>query len=102
MVINTNITGTNNSPLAKPNSAASNAKAASTSTDTFAQDTLASFYSQAGQTPVSAVSDIPDADSNALSSNVHSLMSNILQQPGQAMLAQANLSPETVLRLLQD
>jgi hypothetical protein len=103
MVINSNIAGTANSPLTKPNTpAASNAKAALPSGNAVAQESLSAFYSQGNQTPVSDVSDIPDAGNDALAGSAHSLIGNILQQPGQAMLAQANLSPETVLRLLQD
>lgn len=100
MVINTNITSTANSPLLNT-PATSNTKPRP-SQNLAAQDNLATFYSQDGDGAVNAASDLVDPNDTAITGRVQSLINNIMQQPGQAMLAQANLSPESVLRLLQD
>lgn len=101
MVINTNITGTGNSPLAKPNPLVGTAaKQSLPAANTPAQEALTAFDSQASQSPVDAVSEI--SDGSDVTSSLQSAITNILQQPVQTMLAQANLSPETVLRLLQE
>jgi flagellin-like hook-associated protein FlgL len=100
MVINTNMTGTGETPLAKSTGRpGSNAKAISPSDNSSGTAGAATLDSQASRIFASAGSDIKGSDAACESTQL--AIAGILRQPATAMLAQANLSPETVLNLLQ-
>lgn len=98
MVINSNVTGTG-SPLEKSNSRAvpnsKTANAALNPTQSSAAPVLNSLASNAAANGVTGMDDDSDF-------NIQSATAQIFGQPANATLAQANLSPETVFRLLQD
>jgi Bacterial flagellin C-terminal helical region len=98
MVINTNLNGTTGTPLAKPNGRpVSNSKNTNPSANPAGAVTL---DSQINRIFASAGSEIQDGD--AAHESAQTARSGILGQPGTAMMAQANLSPEMVLKLLQE
>jgi Bacterial flagellin C-terminal helical region len=98
MVINTNLNGTGGTPLAKPNGRpVSNSKTANPLANPAGAVTL---DSQINRIFASAGSEIEDSD--AAHESTQAARTGILGQPGTAMLAQANLSPEMVLKLLQE
>ena len=97
MVINTNMTGTVGTPLAKSTPRPdSDSKTIGTSAK---PPGAAPLDSQVTQMFANAGSDIEDSSAAGKSAQV--ARANILGQPATAMLAQANLSPETVYNLLQ-
>lgn len=98
MVINTNINGTGGTPLAKPNGRpVSNSKTSNLSGNPSATVTL---DSQINRIFASAGSEIQDGDGAHESTQL--ARSGVLGQPATAMLAQANLSSDMVLKLLQE
>jgi flagellin-like hook-associated protein FlgL len=100
MVINTNMTGTGGTPLAKSNARlGSNSKAISPSDNPSGVAGASTLDSQASRILANAGSDIQD--SNAARESTQLARAGILRQSATAMLAQANLSPETVFNLLQ-
>jgi len=100
MVINTNMTGTGGTPLAKSNDrTGSNSQTLSPSDNPSGVAGAATLDSQVARIFANAGSDIEDSDAALESTQL--ARAGILQQPATAMLAQANLSPETVLNLLQ-
>lgn len=96
MVINTNVTGAGGTPLAKP-AGRPGSKTVSPSDISLSATAL---NSQADRLLAGAPSDIEDGE--AARASLQFARTNILRQPGVAMLAQANLSPETALKLLQE
>lgn len=97
MVINSNITGTTGSPLEKSTGrAVSNSK-----TTNPAQSSVAPILqSLASNSAANALPGLDDGDSPDF--NIQSAKAMIFSQPAVALSAQANLTPETVFRLLQD
>ncbi len=98
MVINTNINGTGGTPLAKSNGRpVPNSKAANPSANPSGAVTL---DSQINRIFASVDSEIQDSD--AAHESAQTARTGMLGQPATAMLAQANLSPDVVLNLLQE
>ncbi len=101
MVINTNLAGTGGTPLAKPaNRPGSSSKIMNPSENSSAMVGAMTLNSQTDRLLASSGADIEDA--NAARESAQFTRTNILHQPATAMLAQANLSPETVFNLLQE
>jgi flagellin-like hook-associated protein FlgL len=101
MVINTNLIGNSGSPLVKSTDrSAASSKTTSPSNNPSAPDNTTTLNSQVAQIFANAGSDI--GNSGAASDISQLAAGSMLRQPGIAMLAQANLSPETVLNLLQE
>ncbi|HUD49603.1 MAG TPA: flagellin [Candidatus Baltobacteraceae bacterium] len=101
MVINTNMSGTAGTPLVKSNARPdSNSKTGSPSDSSSGQTGAATLDSQINRAFLDVGSTIQSGDAAVQSTQL--ARANMLNQPGTAMLAQANLSPETVLNLLQE
>ena len=99
MIINTNIAGTGETPLAKSiNRPGSKLSRPLDNPSEMAGVTT--LNSQADRLAASAGPDIEDA--GAACENAQLVRTGILNQSAAALKAQANLSPETVLSLLQE
>jgi len=99
MVINSNMAGAGGTPLAK-SAGRPGSKTISPSDNPAGASSVSTLNSQADRLLASAPSSIEDAD--AARESLQFARTNILRQPAMAMLAQANLSPETALKLLQE
>jgi hypothetical protein len=97
MVINTNMTGTSGTPLAKAgvrtdSDSKNTSPSAKPSSPATLDSEISGIFAGAG-------SDIDDGE--AAGRSIQLARASMLGQPATAMLAQANLSPETVFNLLQ-
>jgi hypothetical protein len=99
MVINTNMTGTGGTPPSKtvdrPGSKSATSGPSNTSSGVAGVNNL---DSQVSRIFADSASDIDGSASARASAQI--ARTNILHQPATAMLAQANLSPDSVLNLL--
>jgi flagellin-like hook-associated protein FlgL len=101
MVVNTNLAGTSRIPLATPNNQpGSNVRTSSPSVDLSKVAGAADVNSSENRTLADMDPDI--RDSSAARELTQLARASIVQQPVTAMLAQGNLSPDTVLSLLQE
>jgi hypothetical protein len=100
MVINTNLTGTGGTPLANSTERpAPKSKTATPSSNTPGAVTQAALNSEASQIFAGDGTDIEDSD--GFGKSMQLVRNGILNNPATAMLAQGNLSPDSVLNLLQ-
>jgi flagellin-like hook-associated protein FlgL len=101
MVINTNMTGIGGIPSAKSNDRSGvNSKTTSPSDNSPGAAGPATLDSQVIRTVANVGLDIEDSNSARASNQI--ARANILNRSAAVMLAQANLSPETVFNLLQE
>ncbi len=101
MFISSNITGTSGSPLDKSSGRAGTNLKTLNPPDSFSEpDTFSPLNSRADRASAGSALELPDADSAGAS--VQSVTAGISREPATAMLAQANLTPESVLKLLQE
>ena len=101
MVIHTNMTGIGGMPSAKSNDrSGANSKTTGPSDNSPGAAGPASLDSQIIRTVANVGSDIEDG--NDARESAQFARGNILNRPAAVMLAQANLSPETVFNLLQE
>ena len=99
MVINSNLTGTGGSPLEKSTGHAG----PKTTTPALNPAKISAAPGLKSLASVSAVNGAPGLDNGDVSDfDMQSAKAQIFSQPANALLSQANLSPETVFRLLQD